>query len=79
VRLDQLPFNAPARIAAIEWEKVSDKEGRRLRELGFDVGMGVEALHAGLFGRDPLACKIGRMTVAIRRAHAAAISVELAL
>ena len=76
MRLDQLPFNAPARIAAIDWKQVSDTEGRRLRELGFDVGMAVESLHAGLFGRDPLACKIGRMTVAIRRAHAAAISVE---
>jgi ferrous iron transport protein A len=26
-------------------------------------------------GRDPIACRVGRMTVALRRAHAAAISV----
>ncbi len=76
VHLDQLPFNRPAVIAAIDWTQLSDKEGRRLRELGFDAGMKVETLHRGLFGRDPLACRIGRMTVAIRRVHAAAMTVE---
>jgi ferrous iron transport protein A len=32
-------------------------------------------LHLGPFGRDPIAIRVGRMTVAIRRKHAAAISV----
>jgi ferrous iron transport protein A len=35
----------------------------------------VELLHHGPVGRDPIACRVGRMTVALRRAHAAAISV----
>ena len=45
------------------------------RELGFDEGVAVEVLHrAGLRG-GPIACRIGRMTVAIRRAVAAAVHV----
>jgi ferrous iron transport protein A len=76
LRLDSLPYNVSAAISHIEWAAMSDKEGRRLRELGFDTGMMVEALHGGLFGGGPLACRIGRMTVAIRRAYAAAIEVE---
>ena len=79
MRLDQLALNTPAMISHIDWGAVSDKEGRRLRELGFAAGMGVEALHGGLLasliGGGPLACQIGRMTVAIRRSHAAAIEV----
>jgi ferrous iron transport protein A len=75
LRLDQLPFNAPAAITTIDWAALSEKDARRLRELGFDEGMQVEALHCGFLGRDPIACRIGRMTVAIRRAHAAAMMV----
>ena len=76
VRLDELPFHEPARIAAIDWASLRPREGQRLRELGFDEGVAVEALHRGPIGRDPIACRIGRMTVAIRRAHAAEIIVE---
>ena len=66
-----------ATISAIDWESLSERDGRRLRELGFDEGVAVEPLHGGGFvARDPLAIRIGRMTVAIRRAHAAAITVE---
>jgi ferrous iron transport protein A len=37
----------------------------------------VEPLHRGWFlFRDPLAVRVGRMTVAIRAAHAAAVKVE---
>ena len=38
--------------------------------------MTVEPLHLGPFGRDPLAVRVGRMTVAIRRAHARAVRVS---
>jgi ferrous iron transport protein A len=56
---------------------LSPGEGRRLREFGFDDGMEVENLHRGWFlFKDPLAVRIGRMTVAIRKAHAAAISIQ---
>jgi ferrous iron transport protein A len=35
----------------------------------------VEPLHLGPFGRDPLAIRVGRMTVAIRKNHARAVRV----
>ncbi len=78
MRLDELPLGTPARIAAVDWAALRPREGQRLRELGFDEGVAVEALHRGPVGKDPIACRVGRMTVAIRRAHAAAISVAAA-
>jgi ferrous iron transport protein A len=75
--LADLPFAQEATIRAIDWTALSARDGRRLRELGFDEGVAVEPLHgAGLVARDPLAVRIGRMTVAIRRAHAQAIEVD---
>jgi ferrous iron transport protein A len=77
VTLADLPFAREATISLIDWAVLSERDGRRLRELGFDEGVAVEPLHGGGFvARDPIAVRIGRMTVAIRRAHAAAISVE---
>ena len=74
MRLDQLPPRSSARIIAIDWPTLRPGEARRLRELGVDEGVAVEALHRAPFG-DPIACRIGRMTVAIRRSQAAAIEV----
>ena len=73
--LDQLPLRQPAHIAAIDWDALSAGEARRLRELGFDEGVEVEALHHGPFGLDPIACRIGRMTIALRRATASAVRI----
>jgi ferrous iron transport protein A len=54
-----------------------DEEGQRLRALGIDTGARVALAHRGVFGgRDPLAVMVGRMTVALRRVHAAAMEVE---
>ena len=64
-----------ARIAAIDWAGLDEGEARRLRHFGFDEGVTVEPLHLGPFGRDPIAIRVGRMTVAIRRKHAGAIRV----
>jgi ferrous iron transport protein A len=73
--LESLPRFQRATVSAIEWDRLGPPEARRLRELGFDEGVGVEVLHrAGLRG-GPIACRIGRMTVAIRRAVAATIHV----
>ena len=48
-----------------------------MRSLGFDAGVTVEALHKGiLFWRDPIAVRVGRMTVALRRKVAIAIACE---
>ena len=75
--LDILPFGREATIALIDWPALSERDGRRLRELGFDEGVAVEPLHGGgWLARDPIAVRIGRMTVAIRRAHARQITVE---
>ena len=73
--LDQLALGKRGRIAAIAWSSLPEAEATRLRHFGFDPEVVVEPLHAGPFGRDPLAVKVGRMTVAIRRVHARAIRV----
>jgi len=73
--LDQLKLGSRARIAAIDWASLGESEACRLRHFGFDEGVAVQPLHLGPFGRDPLAVRVGRMTVAIRRAHARAVRV----
>lgn len=76
--LDGLPFRTPALVVAIQWESLTPAEGRRLRNLGLDEGVRIETLHCGPVGRDPIAIRLGRMTVAMRRSHARAVSVEQA-
>ena len=73
--LDQLKVGTKARVASIGWESLGESEGCRLRHFGFDEGVAIEPLHLGPFGRDPIAVRVGRMTVAIRRRHAQAIRV----
>jgi ferrous iron transport protein A len=76
--LDLLPVGQPARIAAVEWGLLVEEEAQRLRALGVDFGAKVSVAHRGIMGgRDPIALSIGRMTVALRRAHARAMQVEL--
>lgn len=76
LRLDQLPFRTPATVTGVAWDSLTATEARRLRNLGLDEGVRVEALHSGPIGRDPLAVRIGRMMVAIRKSHAQAVIVE---
>jgi len=77
--LDTLPIGQPARIAAVDWAILAEEEGQRLRALGLDAGAMIAVSHRGVFGgADPLAVTVGRMTVALRRAHARAMQVELA-
>ncbi|MDQ3074513.1 MAG: ferrous iron transport protein A [Pseudomonadota bacterium] len=73
--LDDLKIGTRAHIASIDWDSLDSAEACRLRHFGFDTGVSVEALHLGPFGRDPLAVRVGRMTVAIRRVHARAVRV----
>ncbi|WP_116090019.1 FeoA family protein [Sphingomonas crusticola] len=75
MRLDQLPLRTASRIASVDWDSLGPREARRLRELGFDDGVAIEALHHGAW-RGPLACRVGRMIVALRRAVAASVIVE---
>ncbi|MEO7690688.1 MAG: FeoA family protein [Sphingomonas sp.] len=74
--LESLPQRQRATVAAVNWAALSVPEARRLRELGFDEGVGVEVLHRATLGKGPIACRIGRMTVALRRAVAGAIHVS---
>ena len=75
--LHQLPLRQPAYVASVDWAALSPAEGQRLREFGLCEGARIKALHrGGLLGRGPLACRIGRMTIGMRRTHAAAIQVS---
>ena len=73
--LDRLAIGTKASVASVDWASLEDSEAARLRHFGFDEGVTVEPLHLGPFGRDPIAVRVGRMTVAIRRRHAGAIHV----
>jgi ferrous iron transport protein A len=75
IPLDSLELGKRARISSIDWAILEETEASRLKHFGFDEGVAIEALHLGPFGRDPLAVRVGRMTVAIRRAHARAVQV----
>lgn len=75
VRLDQIPLRQPSRIASIDWSALDPEAARRMRELGFDDGVAVEALHRAAF-KGPIACQVGRMIIALRRTQAAAVMVE---
>ena len=75
MRLDQLPLHRQSRIASIDWNGLSPREAQRLRELGFDDGVEIEALHRGAL-KGPLACRVGRMIIALRRGVAASVIVE---
>lgn len=74
--LEQLPTRQSATVATIDWTRLAEPEARRLRELGFDEGVGVEVLHRARLGGGPIACRIGRMTVALRRVVAGTIHVQ---
>jgi ferrous iron transport protein A len=75
--LESLALGDSAKITTIDWGQLAPEEGQRLRALGLDVGAEVTIAHRGIFGGgDPLAIKIGRMTVALRRSHAAAMTIE---
>lgn len=77
ITLDNLPLETPARILAVDWSALVAEEAQRLRALGLDVGARISVSHRGIWaGRDPLAITIGRMTVALRRVHAKAMTVE---
>ena len=72
-----LPLRRRARITAIDWDALAPDEAKRLQAMGIDAGARVAIAHRGIFaGRDPIALTIGRMTVAVRRAHARAMTVE---
>ena len=75
--LDQLPPRRRAEIVAVDWDVLAPDEAKRLQALGIDAGVRVAVAHRGVFGgRDPIALLLGRMTLALRRSHAAAMTVR---
>ena len=76
VTLNSLRNRARGVVSGIDWDVLTTAETQRLREFGLDEGVEVEILHRSMFGRGPLACRIGRMTIAIRAHVAHAIHVE---
>ena len=75
--LDGFDSKRSARITSVDWAALAEDESKRLQALGVDEGAEVAIMHRGIFGtRDPIALRLGNMTISIRRAHAAAITVE---
>lgn len=75
--LDMLPIGRSARVVAVDWSSLVPEEARRLRALGLEEGAKVAIAHRGILGgRDPIAITVGRMTVAVRRAHASTMEVQ---
>lgn len=76
--LDTLAPLTRAEITRVDWAALAPDEAKRLRALGIDEGARVAIAHRGIFfGRDPIALMVGRMTVALRRVHARAMTVKL--
>jgi ferrous iron transport protein A len=76
--LSELEIGETGIIAGFDTTRVHDQEFAadledRLLEIGFEEGISAELLHVGPIGRDPLAVKVGTMTVALRRMEADAI------
>jgi ferrous iron transport protein A len=75
ITLETLPPRTHAVIAGIDRAACGDVVWQRLHEMGFDEGVDVEVLHRAPLG-DPIALRVGNMTVALRRAEAALVRVE---
>ena len=76
MNLASLTTGHVATITAVDWALLDPAEAKRLQALGLDEGAQVAVAHRGVFGGgDPLAVRVGRSTVALRRVHAAAMSV----
>ncbi len=76
--LSDLKIGDQATIQGFDTSRVDDQEFAadledRLLEIGFEEGLAVEVLHKGSIGGDPLAVKIGTITLALRKMEAAAI------
>ena len=77
--LEKLKPGTSGRISRIDWDALPPADAKRMRALGFEPGVEVSMAHHGVFGgRDPVAVSIGRMTIALRKVQAAAISLEQA-
>lgn len=79
--LSDLNKGDEATILGFEAERCKDIEFARdledrLLEIGFEEGLNVKILHEGPVSRDPIAVRIGQMTVALRRMEACAVKIS---
>ena len=75
MQLDIAPLRRALRVDSVNWTAIPDGEAHRLRSLGLEEGAVIEPLHRGiLFFHDPIAIRVGRMTIALRRKVALAIN-----
>lgn len=73
--LRDLQRNTLARISGFD---AGDSElETRLREIGFAEGDQVEALHFGLFGRNPMSVRLNGALIALRKSEAKAVLVDV--
>lgn len=70
--LDQLADGHSAEV----FELGEGPQADRLHAMGFDTGVRVQVLHRAPFGGDPIAVRVGGMTVAISRRLAALVHLE---
>lgn len=79
--LNDLNIGDTATILGFEAERCKDMEfardlEERLLEIGFEEGLNVRILHEGPISRDPIAVRIGQMTIGLRRMEACAVKVS---
>jgi ferrous iron transport protein A len=75
MKLRDLARGLTARVVAIE--AGSEELNARLRELGLSEGDEVEMWAKGPFGGNPIAVRLNRTIIALRRDEAEAITVSL--
>ncbi len=76
--LSDLKIGEASTIKGFDTSRLEDQEFAadledRLLEIGFEEGLGIEIPHRGPIGGDPLAVKIGNLTLALRKMEAEAI------
>lgn len=77
ITLGALRPSQRATILAIDPAASAGDLDLRLHEMGFDEGVDVEMLHRGPFGGDPVAVRVGGCVIAMRRADAMHVHVEV--
>jgi len=81
--LSDLAKGDTATILGFEASRCNDMDfaldlEERLLEIGFEEGADIKILHEGPILRDPMAVRVGQMTIALRRREARAVRISAA-
>lgn len=79
--LSDLAKGENATILGFEASRCNDMDfaldlEERLLEIGFEEGAEIKILHEGPISRDPMAVRVGQMTIALRRMEAHAVRIS---